>query len=293
MISSFEINFFKQLFKFSIILGILCCGAAIAQTPSTANEFLKNAEKKLVAKVDGENIFLSEILEMAKQLPREYQKLSLDTVFPSLLSRAIDARLVRNAGIKKGFSTDPEVKKRLKEIEGQIVSEVFLKKTISSQITETALQKLYAETKSEMAGEEEVKARHILLNDEDKAIKLIKSLKDGAEFSGTAAKHSTGPSASSGGDLGWFTRGQMVPEFSEAAFKLKPGQIVDKPVKTQFGWHIILVEDRKKAAPPSFDEAQGQLASKLSQTLLAGLLEKLRGNAEIERFDISGKSAKN
>lgn len=293
MISSFEINFFKQLFKLSIILGIFCCGSAIAQTPSTANEFLKNAEKKLVAKVDGENIYLSEILEMAKQLPREYQKLSLDTVFPSLLSRAIDARLVRSAGIKKGFSTDPEVKKRLKEIEGQIVSEVFLKKTISSQITEAALQKLYAETKSEMAGEEEVKARHILLNDEDKAIKLIKSLKDGAEFSGTAAKHSTGPSASSGGDLGWFTRGQMVPEFSEAAFKLKPGQIVDQPVKTQFGWHIILVEDRKKAAPPSFDEAQGQLASKLSQTLLAGLLEKLRGNAEIERFDISGESSKN
>ncbi len=293
MISSFEINFFKQLFKFSIILGIFCYGSAIAQTPSTANEFVKNAEKKLVAKVDGEDIYLSEILEMAKQLPREYQKLSLDTVFPSLLSRAIDARLVRNAGIKKGFSTDSEVKKRLKEIEGQIISEVFLKKTISSQITETALQKLYAETKSEMAGEEEVKARHILLNDEDKAIKLIKALKDGAEFSGTAAKHSTGPSASSGGDLGWFTRGQMVPEFSEAAFKLKPGQIVDKPVKTQFGWHIILVEDRKKAAPPSFDEARGQLASKLSQTLLAGLLEKLRGNAEIERFDISGKSAKN
>ena len=85
----------------------------------------------------------------------------------------------------------------------------------------------------------------------------------------------------------------MVPEFSEAAFKLKPGQIVDQPVKTQFGWHIILVEDRKKAAPPSFDEARGQLASKLSQTLLTGLLEKLRGNAEIERFDISRKSAKN
>ena len=91
--------------------------------------------------------------------------------------------------------------------------------------------------------------------------------------------------------MGWFTKGQMVPEFSEAAFKLKPVQIVDRPVKTQFGWHIILVEDRKKAAPPSFDEARGQLASKLSQTLLAGLLEKLRGNAEIERFDISGKSA--
>ena len=87
--------------------------------------------------------------------------------------------------------------------------------------------------------------------------------------------------------------GQMVPEFSEAAFKLKPGQIVDKPVKTQFGWHIILVEDRKKAAPPSFDDARGQLASRLSQSLLAKLLEKLRENAKIERFDINVKSTKN
>ena len=85
----------------------------------------------------------------------------------------------------------------------------------------------------------------------------------------------------------------MVPEFSEAAFKLKPGQIVDKPVKTQFGWHIILVEDRKKAAPPSFDDARSQLASRLSQSLLAKLLEKLRENAKIERFDINVKSTKN
>ena len=292
MMVSFIVNFMKKLSKYSIALFILCCGSAIAQTTSNTNNILKDAENKLVAKVDGESIFLDEILEMAKQLPREYQKLSLDTVFPSLLARAIDARLVRNAGIKKGFSDNPEVKKRLEEIKGQIISEVFLRTTVNSQITEEALQQLYTETKSEMAGEEEVKARHILLNDETKANELIKSLKDGADFSETASKHSTGPSASSGGDLGWFTKGQMVPEFSEAAFKLKPGQIVDKPVKTQFGWHIILVEDRKNAAPPSFDDARGQLASRLSQSLLAKLLKDLRENAKIERFDINVKSTK-
>jgi len=106
---SFNVNFMKKLSKYSIALFILCCGSAIAQTTSNTNNILKDAEKKLVAKVEGESIFLDEILEMAKQLPREYQKLSLDTVFPSLLARAIDARLVRNAGIKKGFSEHPEV----------------------------------------------------------------------------------------------------------------------------------------------------------------------------------------
>ena len=121
----------------------------------------------------------------------------------------------------------------------------------------------------------------------------MKRAQRGEDFAKLAQELSTGPSSKSGGDLGYFTAKRMVPAFSAAAFATRPGEITVTPVKTQFGWHIILVEDRKKAAPPSFDEARGQLASKLSQTLLAGLLEKLRGNAEIERFDISGKSAKN
>ena len=130
MMVSFIVNFMKKLSKYSIALFILCCGSAIAQTTSNTNNILKDAENKLVAKVDGESIFLDEILEMAKQLPREYQKLSLDTVFPSLLARAIDARLVRNAGIKKGFQTIQRLKNGSRKSKAKLFRKFFLEQQL-------------------------------------------------------------------------------------------------------------------------------------------------------------------
>ena len=234
-----------------------------------------------VATVDGKPIFLSEIIGMAQRLPEQYRKMSLEAVYPSLLTRAIDSKLVILEGRRAGFSKDADVKKRLLDVEDQIISEIFLTKTIGSQVTEEALQKIYSETKSEMASGDQIKARHILLDNEEKAAEIIKKLKAGEEFAKLASEYSTGPSAASGGDLGWFGEGQMVPEFSKAAFALNPGDIVTKPVKTQFGWHIILVEDRKVSAPPSFDEAKEQLASTMSQKLLKELIETLRTKAKI------------
>ena len=140
-----------------------------------------------------------------------------------------------------------------------------------------------------MTSGDQVKARHILLDSEQKALQIIKKLQDGEEFSKLASEHSTGPSAASGGDLGWFGEGQMVPEFSKAAFALNPGDIVTQPVKTQFGWHVIMVEDRKIAAPPSFEEAKEQLASDMSQKLLKQMIEELRSRAKIIRFQVDGK----
>ena len=288
MAKTIGFNFSKLLSCLSVLLIIFLSESTIAQKKISADQSSKNVSEKLVAEVDGESVFMAEILQMAKQLPSKYQKMALEVVYPSLLSRAIDARLVQKAGVKNGFSTDPEVQRRLSEIKGQIISEVFLKRTISSQITDEGLRSLYERTKSQMGGEEQIKARHILLNTEDKAIELIAILKKGAEFSEIASKHSTGPSAASGGDLGWFGKGQMVPAFSKAAFSLNPGEIVNQPVKTQFGWHIILVEDRKSAKPPSFDEARGQLASQMTQSLLKKLLENLRLKANIKRYNING-----
>ena len=292
MVKTIGFYFSKLLICLSALLIVFPSDSTIAEKKTGTSQSAHNTGEKLVAKVDGEDIFMEEILQMAKQLPSQYQKMALEVVYPSLLSRAIDARLVRNAGMKNGFSTDPEVQRRLSEIKGQIISEVFLKKTISSQITDDALRSLYNRSKSEMGGEEQVKARHILLNTEDKAIELIGVLKNGAEFSEIASKHSTGPSAASGGDLGWFGKGQMVPAFSKAAFSLKPGEIVDQPVKTQFGWHIILVEDRKSAEPPSFEEARGQIASQMSQSLLKKLLKNLRIKADIKRYNLNGELVK-
>jgi peptidyl-prolyl cis-trans isomerase C len=289
MTSIIKLFFLKSLVLFGAFHLLLAISSSKAETKPKP---LEKMETKIVATVDGKPIFLSEIIGMAQRLPEQYRKMSLEAVYPSLLTRAIDSKLVTLEGRRAGFSKDPDVKKRLLDVEDQIISEIFLTKTIGSQVTEEALQKIYSETKSEMASGDQIKARHILLDSEEKAMEIIKKLQAGGEFAKLASEYSTGPSAASGGDLGWFGEGQMVPEFSKAAFALNPGDIVTKPVKTQFGWHIILVEDRKVSAPPSFDEAKEQLASTMSQKLLKELIETLRTKAEIVRFQADGTPIK-
>ena len=289
MTSIMKLFFLKSLVLFGAFHLLLAISSSKAETTLKP---LEKMETKIVATVDGKPIFLSEIIGMAQRLPEQYRKMSLEAVYPSLLTRAIDSKLVTLEGRRAGFSKDPDVKKRLLDVEDQIISEIFLTKTIGSQVTEEALQKIYSETKSEMASGDQIKARHILLDNEEKAAEIIKKLKAGEEFAKLASEYSTGPSAASGGDLGWFGEGQMVPEFSKAAFALNPGDIVTKPVKTQFGWHIILVEDRKVSAPPSFDEAKEQLASTMSQKLLKELIETLRTKAKIVRFQADGTPIK-
>ena len=284
-----KLFFLKSLVLFGAFHLLLAISSSKAETTLKP---LEKMETKIVATVDGKPIFLSEIIGMAQRLPEQYRKMSLEAVYPSLLTRAIDSKLVTLEGRRAGFSKDPDVKKRLLNVEDQIISEIFLTKTIGSQVTEEALQKIYSETKSEMASGDQIKARHILLDSEEKAVEIIKKLQAGGEFAKLASEYSTGPSAASGGDLGWFGEGQMVPEFSKAAFALNPGDIVTKPVKTQFGWHIILVEDRKVSAPPSFDEAKEQLASTMSQKLLKELIETLRTKAKIVRFQADGTPIK-
>ena len=289
MTSIMKLFFLKSLVLFGALHLLLAIPSSNAETKLKP---LEKMETKIVATVDGKPIFLSEIIGMAQRLPEQYRKMSLEAVYPSLLTRAIDSKLVTLEGRRAGFSKDPDVKKRLLDVEDQIISEIFLTKTIGSQVTEEALQKIYSETKSEMASGDQIKARHILLDSEEKAMEIIKKLQAGGEFAKLASEYSTGPSAASGGDLGWFGEGQMVPEFSKAAFALNPGDIVTKPVKTQFGWHIILVEDRKVSAPPSFDEAKEQLASTMSQKLLKELIETLRTKAKIVRFQADGTPIK-
>ena len=289
MTSIMKLFFLKSLVLFGAFHLLLAIPSSNAETKLKP---LEKMETKIVATVDGKPIFLSEIIGMAQRLPEQYRKMSLEAVYPSLLTRAIDSKLVTLEGRRAGFSKDPDVKKRLLDVEDQIISEIFLTKTIGSQVTEEALQKIYSETKSEMASGDQIKARHILLDSEEKAMEIIKKLQAGGEFAKLASEYSTGPSAASGGDLGWFGEGQMVPEFSKAAFALNPGDIVTKPVKTQFGWHIILVEDRKVSAPPSFDEAKEQLASNMSQRLLKQLIETLRTKSKIVRFQADGTPIK-
>ena len=257
-----------------------------AQTQAQAA--LPNPTTTVVATIGEETIYLAEILQMAQRLPEQYKKLPLPAVYPSLLQRAIDARLIASAGRAAGYAENTQVKKRLRDAESQIISEIFLTETVGDRITDEALRQSYEEHKVSFSGGDQVKARHILLETEEVAREVITEMVKGGDFAALATKHSTGPSAASGGDLGWFAEGQMVPEFSAVAFALAPGEFTTEPVKTQFGWHVILVDDRKTGEAPPFEQARQQLASAMSQTILREMLEALRKETKVEQFNFDG-----
>lgn len=147
--------------------------------------------------------------------------------------------------------------------------------------TEDELKEAYDKVKDQ-ATRTEYKARHILVKDEDEAKKLIKQLDKGADFAELAKKNSQGPTGKDGGDLGWFDAKQMVTPFAEAVAALKPGTYTEKPVHTQFGWHVIELEDTRKAEPPSFEDAKPQLIALVKRQKLAAKVNQMRENAKVE-----------
>ncbi|NQU61612.1 MAG: peptidylprolyl isomerase [Rhodospirillales bacterium] len=165
---------------------------------------------------------------------------------------------------------------------------MVLSRIIKGSITEADLKARYAEFAKETAGSEQVHARHILVEAEDTAKGIIEKLDKGGDFAELAKKNSTGPSASSGGDLGLFGKGQMVPAFEAAAFKLKKGEYTKAAVKTQFGWHIIKVEDRKSAGPPSYEEVKDTIRNELSEQAGTDYIKRLRSAAKITKFNPDG-----
>jgi len=160
---------------------------------------------------------------------------------------------------------------------------------VKAKVSDDVLKKKYDAFIKENPPQEEVRARHILLKTEKEANDALAELKKGADFAAVAKSKSTDGSARDGGDLGYFSRGDMVAEFSDAAFAMKPGEVSKAPVKSQFGWHLIKVEDRRLSTAPSFEETKDQLRTEVSQEMAGELVEELRGKAKVERFDLDGK----
>ena len=156
--------------------------------------------------------------------------------------------------------------------------------------TDEAMKKVYEEASKQITGEMEVHARHILVETEDEAKAIAEELKKGADFAELAKKKSKDPGASDGGDLGFFTKEQMVPEFSAVAFALEPGKISD-PVKSQFGWHIIKVEEKRNRKAPDFEQVKAQIETYVTRKAQADYVAKLREAAKVERMDKPAEAA--
>ena len=243
----------------------------------------------VVATVNGQPIRLSE-LEVAQQsLPQQYRNMPMQAVFPALLDRIIDSKLVVQEGKKSKVTEDPAFKKRMAFVEDQVLQDFWIQREIARQVTADKLQKRYEERLKQMPTEEEVHARHILVSTEDEAKALIAEIKKGAAFDKLAKEKSTDKaSGAEGGDLGWFKKSDMVKEFADAAFNLKKGELTEAPVKTQFGYHVIKVEDRRKAPPPAFEEMADQLKEEMAREAVTAQLDQLRSGAKIEKFAMDG-----
>jgi len=249
----------------------------------------KEEEKDpIVARVNGEEIRRSALDRARTLLPEQYRQIPMEMVFKVLVDSLVDMERAAADAREQGLHRSDVFKKQMASIEKQVLQRMAFSQEMESKVTDEAVRKRYDTFVEAAASNEEVHARHILLKTEDEAKAVIGELDGGGDFAQLARDKSTGPSGPGGGDLGFFGRGQMVPEFEEAAFKLETGTHTSTPVKTQFGWHVIKVEERRKAEPPPFEQAEEQLRAELQQTVGAAYVERLRKDAKIEHYNLDG-----
>lgn len=266
-----------------VLLVCMMLGAApaVVLAQETEAQDTEQEEDPVVAVVDGTPILFSEVTAYAFTLPPQYRQ-AFNQIFPFLVQRLIDLALIDKAAKSDGLSDDQEVQDRLDRLTVEVMREVYMERLLAAEVSEEEVEARYQAYLEENPPEEEVRARHILLESEEEAREVIAALDEGADFAALAEEHSTGPSAAQGGDLGYFTGQQMVPSFAEAAFALEPGSYTSDPVQTEFGWHVILVEDKRTKAPPTFEQLEPQLKQELQGAAVEGHLADLRAGADIE-----------
>lgn len=261
----------------------VCCAllltGLIAAAPIQAQE-----QKIKVAEVNGEAIFLEEVMKIAEQLPADIRQQPLPNYFDRIVDDVIDSRLAAAAGNDAGLTNNPEVLAQMSIAAQRVLAEAYITTELRKVVTEEEVQKAYQLFISDESAREEIKARHILVASEAEAKAIIAELNSGADFVSLAKEKSTGPSGPNGGDLGYFARGAMVPSFENAAFALSVGSHSSEPVQTQFGWHIIKLEDKKTAEAPPIETLRGQLQANLANQALSRIIETLRAPASISRL---------
>jgi len=244
----------------------------------------------VLAKVNGSEIRQSDMAIAEEELGPSLDKMDPATNQENLLAFLIDMRIVAKAAEDKKVENNDEFKKRLAFARNRLLMDSLLATEGKAATTDEAMKKVYDDAAKQITGEQEVHARHILVETEDEAKAIKAELDKGADFAELAKKKSKDPGASDGGDLGFFTKEQMVPEFSAVAFTLEPGKISD-PVKSQFGWHIIKVEEKRSRKAPDFDQVKAQIETYVTRKAQAEYVAKLREAAKIERMDKPAETA--
>ena len=246
---------------------------------------------KVVATVGDMQIHQWELDMAEDSLDPQFAKMPEAQRRVAALSTAIDVKMLAKKAEEAGLQKSEEFKREMQFTRERTLHNLYFKNKIVDTISDADIKARYDKEIAAQAPEEEVKARHILVKTKKEAEDIIKQLDNGADFAKLAKENSTGPSAAKGGELGYFTKGQMVPAFEKAAFSLKPGQYTEEPVKTQFGWHVIQVEDKRKAPPPPLDQVSNQVKEVLMRERYLKVLQSARDQMKVDIKDPDLKKA--
>jgi peptidyl-prolyl cis-trans isomerase C len=283
-----------RLHRFSaaaVLLSMLTVLSACSQdSPSSGTA--GSAADAIIARVNGVDIRQSDLALAEEDVGAEMGAASPEAKREQLIAYLADIILVTQAAEKKKLGENPDFKRRLGFLRKKLLMGFGLQQETKAAITEEALQQTYNDAVKSASQQEEVRARHILVVSEDEAKAILEQIKAGGDFATRAKEKSKDPGSADGGDLGYFTKDQMVPQFAEVAFKMYPGQL-SNPVKTEFGWHIIKVEDKRIKQPPEFEKVKDQIESYLARKAQTEYVARLRQSAKIERLDQPAESKKN
>jgi peptidyl-prolyl cis-trans isomerase C len=266
--------------------------AAAGCSKNSSSEAPASASDPVIARVNGVDIKQSDLALAEEDVGADMQAASPEAKREHLISYLADIIMVTQAADKKNLADNPDFKRRLAFLRNKLLMGFELQQEAKTALTDEALRQTYDEAVKSMSGQEEVRARHILVESEDEAKAILEQLKGGADFATVAKEKSKDPGAAEGGDLGYFTKDQMVPEFADVAFKMYPGQL-SNPVKTQFGWHVIKVEDKRTRQPPEFEKVKDQIEAYLARKAQSDFITKLRQSAKVERLDKAAEQNKN
>ena len=242
----------------------------------------KEPRQVTVATVDNHIITAQDVLNATNRLPEKIKERSLSEIYPKVVNELINQHLIIEQAYKDKLDKQKEIVEILKKNKDQIMAKYWLNNFLTNNTSEEKIQNFYIKYLENFKTFKEFNASHILLKEEEDALQIIEKLKIKSEFSKLAKSYSIGPSKKNGGDLGWFRSGQMVKEFEEAVLKLKKGTITKKPVKTKFGYHVIILNDIRDSQPKKINDIKQQIVKTIKQNSLLNLEKQLRKNKNIK-----------
>ncbi len=249
---------------------------------------LRPPSDPVVAIVEGHMIYLSDVGRAVPQLPENLRGLPFQTLYPVVLDRLIDHQALVQLALRQHLDNDPVVRREVQDATDRILEGALLSRVVTPQASEDAIQAQYTKQYVGKPATEEVRARHILVSTEQEAKDLIARLNKGADFPSLAKLDSKDPDGKNGGDLGFFRRDQVWPEFSDVAFALQPGQVSQTPIHNEFGWHVVKVEERRIVAAPTYSEVHDALRQALLQDAVQREIDQARTELTIHKFNIDG-----